>query len=79
MKPTQAKSEQGATRDSAQTDISLSGIVDAILEVGRQRKIVLDKLRAALQSGDDCRALDLARQLCGLQNEKSNRIDPRLN
>jgi hypothetical protein len=79
MKPTQAKSEQGATRDSAQTDISLSGIVDAILEVGRQRKIVLDKLRAALQSGDDCRALDLARQLCGLQNEKSNRINPRLN
>jgi hypothetical protein len=79
MKTTQTRSEQGATRDSAQTDISLSGIVDAILEVGRQRKIVLDKLRAALQSGDDCRALDLARQLCGLQNEKSNRIDPRLN
>jgi hypothetical protein len=79
MKPTQTSSEHAATRDPAQTEVSTSGIVDTILEVGRQRKIVLDQLRAALQSGDDCQALDLARQLCGLQNEKSNRVNPRLN
>jgi hypothetical protein len=78
MKPRQISSEQAASRDLAQPDVSLSGIVDAILEVGRQRKIVLNQLRAALQSGDDRQALALARQLCGLLNEKSHRVDPRL-
>jgi hypothetical protein len=56
-----------------------TGVVDAILEVGRQRKAVLDQLRAALQSGDNSQALNLARQLCGLQNEESTRTNPRLN
>jgi len=56
-----------------------TGIVDTILEVGRQRKAVLDQLRAALQSGDSPQALNLARQLCGLQNEESARINPCFN
>lgn len=46
--------------------VSLNGVVDAILEVGRQRKALLDQLRSALQSGNDAEALRLARQLCGL-------------
>lgn len=46
---------------------NIMGTVDAILEVGRQRKFVLNQLRVALQSGDDSQALNLARQLCGLQ------------
>ena len=45
---------------------SLNGLVDAILEVSRQRKVLLDQLRFALQSGNDAEALRLARQLCGL-------------
>jgi hypothetical protein len=49
-----------------------AGIVDAILEVGKQRAILLGKLRAVLESGDDSKALLLARQLCGLGNEESN-------
>jgi hypothetical protein len=47
--------------------LNIMGAVDAILEVGRQRNIILNQMRAALQSGDDSRALNLARQLCGLQ------------
>ena len=43
-----------------------SGVVDAILEVSRQRKSLLDELRSVLQSGDNAKALRLARQLCGL-------------
>jgi conjugal transfer/entry exclusion protein len=46
--------------------MSVSGVVDAILEVSRQRKPLLDQLRSVLQSGDDAKALQLARQLCGL-------------
>jgi hypothetical protein len=59
--------------------LNIAGAVDAILEVGRQRKAVLKKLRAALQSGNDPQALNLARQLCGLQHEESNRTSSRLN
>ena len=58
---------------------NITGAVDAILEVGRQRKAVLEQLRAALQSGNDLEALNLARQLCGLQNETCNRANSRLN
>ncbi len=46
--------------------IVLSGVVDAIMEVSRQRKSFLKQLRSALQSGNDAEALQLARQLCGL-------------
>jgi len=53
----------------------LSGVVDAILEAGRQRKSFLDKMRTALESGDSESALAFARQLCGINNEKSNRAN----
>ena len=56
-----------------------SGVVDAILEVGRQRNAILDRLRAALQSGDNSQALNLARQYCGLTHEESDRTNTRLN
>jgi hypothetical protein len=46
--------------------VSLPGIVDAILEVSRQRKILLDQMRSALILGDDTEALRFARQLCGI-------------
>jgi len=49
--------------------VSLSGVVDAIREVGRQRKSLLDKARSALLSGDDAEALRYTRQLCGLAPE----------
>src|ERR1700722_434035 len=45
---------------------SLSGVVDAILEVGRERKSLLDQMRSALLSSNDAEALRFARQLCGL-------------
>lgn len=45
----------------------ISGVLDAILETGRQRHGLLKELRSALQSGSDQEALRLARQLCGLQ------------
>ncbi len=64
-------------RSKPMSSVTTSGVVDAILEVGRQRKAVLDQLRAALQSGDTYKALGLARQLCGIH--ESNRTDSRIN
>ena len=52
--------------DEVVTPTSLSGVVDAIVEVSRQRKVLLNQLRSALQSGNDAEALRFARHLCGL-------------
>lgn len=57
----------------------MSGVVDAILEVGRQRNLLLTQLRSALESGAEREALILARRLCGLPYEEGNRTDPCLN
>jgi conjugal transfer/entry exclusion protein len=51
------------------SDLSVAGVVDAILEIGHQRRSLLSSLRSALESGDSAQALILARQLCGLQGE----------
>jgi len=45
---------------------SLSGVLDAILDVGKKRDAQLRDLRIALISGKDDEALKLARELCGL-------------
>src|ERR1035437_1725520 len=52
---------------------SLSGLVEAIQQVGKQRNALLQELRLALMTGKNDRALELARGLCGLavRNEKS--------
>ena len=51
---------------NAGTPLSMTGIVDAILEVGHQRLALLGQVRSALMSGNDAEALRCARQLCGL-------------
>ena len=66
-----AERDAGTLREKAPLDLaqdaqSVSGIVDAILDVGRQRNALLAQLRAALESGANRDALTLARRLCGL-------------
>lgn len=56
-------------------DRSFSGAIEAILEVGRQRNSLLERMRLALESGDDSMALSFARQLCGMNHEESNRVN----
>lgn len=52
--------------DGTHDGYSVSGVVDAILEVGRQRNMLLAQLRTALESGNEKEALVLAGRLCGL-------------
>ena len=54
---------------------SMASVVDAILEVGRQRTALLEKMRSALESGDDTSALFHARELCGLHHEESHSVN----
>lgn len=51
-------------------DGNAEAVVTAILEVGRQRRAVLDQMRAALECGQDEKALSLARKLCGMTGKK---------
>lgn len=53
----------------------LAGTLDAAMQIGAAQREILRKMRAALQQGDNERALDLARELCGLEasGETSNR------
>lgn len=61
-------------------DPSLTGVLDAALEIARRRRNTLARLRAALEQGDDTEALKLARELCGIDHEqKSHRTDTRVN
>lgn len=46
------------------------GAIEAALELSRQRRDTLDRLRSALVKGDTDEALSLARQLCGLEEKK---------
>lgn len=58
--------------DSKYHGHSISGIVDVVLEVGRQRNTLLAQLRIALESGEERIALNLAKRLCGLPHEEGD-------
>jgi hypothetical protein len=50
----------------------LNGLLEAAIEVATSRRYTLQRLRSALESGDSVAALSLARELCGLENEKAS-------
>jgi hypothetical protein len=49
---------------------AVRGLVDAALEITRNRQELLKDLRAALEINDTEGALKLARKLCGLEHEE---------
>jgi hypothetical protein len=63
------ESNQAGILPQSGVPLSLSGVVDAILSVGQERRALLARLRSALISGAAADALLLARQLCGLPND----------
>jgi Flp pilus assembly pilin Flp len=52
---------------------SVSGTVDAIIQVGEERNRLLHQLRSALIAGNDSDALQLARCYCGLVNKNEEK------
>lgn len=59
---------------------NLRGVVEAALEIARERRETLAQLRAALEKGENEKALRLARRLCGLEiNEERHRTNPCIN
>jgi hypothetical protein len=56
----------------------LGGVLEAATQIATGRRETIARLRVALEQNDSLSALQLARQLCGL-NEESNRANPRIN
>jgi hypothetical protein len=79
--PREAESPVPAQRiTQADGENALSGVVDAALEIARKRGETLARLRKALEQGNGTDALQLARELCGLNNEKEgNRAHSNVN
>ena len=61
------------------SDHNTNALMGAALEIAQERREILTQLRAALEAGDNLRALDIARKLCGLGDAQSNRTHPRIN
>lgn len=45
---------------------SLKGLVDAAIEIAAARRDILQRMRNALEAGDNVEALKLAASLCGV-------------
>jgi hypothetical protein len=61
-------------------DGTLSGVLDAALEIARRRRDTLAQLRAALEAGNQEQAITLAKELCGLTHaQESHRTNSRIN
>jgi hypothetical protein len=47
------------------------GVLDAVMEIGKERQRILVSMKEALERGDDAEALELARELTGLPTKRS--------
>ena len=46
---------------------STDGLIEVALQIAEKRKVILNEMRAALQSNDDKKLKKLALQLCGIE------------
>jgi hypothetical protein len=59
------------TINPADEEASASGLVDLIVQIGRERQRIVESLRDSLLNGDDAEALERARELTGLPTNRS--------
>ncbi|MCU1285659.1 MAG: hypothetical protein JWO13_2009 [Acidobacteriales bacterium] len=73
------KAVRSSLKVAEQMSVSdLGGVLEAAMQIATGRRETIARLRAALEQNDTLCALQLARQLCGL-NEESNRANSRIN
>jgi hypothetical protein len=56
----------------------LGGVLEAAMQIATGRREIIARLRVALEQNDTLCALQLARQMCGL-NEECNRANSSIN
>jgi hypothetical protein len=69
--PTISNSSEKSNAVSNSEAFSGAGLVDALLEIGRERQRIMEAMKAALLRDDDEAALEHARELTGLPSRKS--------
>jgi hypothetical protein len=52
-------------------EVNPTGLVDELIDIGRERQRIMEAMKAALLRGDDVVALEHARQLTGLPTKRS--------
>ena len=57
----------------------MEGLIETATEIARRRAETLERLKEAVERDDREEAFNLAKELVGVTNEKSNRTDPRIN
>lgn len=65
--------------DRSKSVSEIGDIMRAALAIAAKRKGVLLKLRQALQKDDLSEVVKLAKELCGIDEQGSNRTDSRIN
>lgn len=48
---------------------SLPPAIDVALEAGRKLRLKLEAMKQALKDGDEAKALSMAREICGLEQQ----------
>jgi hypothetical protein len=64
------------TRQKNEKSVSIeqpgvASLVDVLIEIGLERARILERMKEALERGDDAEALEYARELTGLSIHKS--------
>jgi hypothetical protein len=49
------------------------GLLDAALEIGRKRHDILQRMRAAVEAGNRSEVFEIARELCGVNQDEQAR------
>ncbi len=60
------KKSRPAGKHEADGSAFRDGLLDVLIQIGRERQAIMDKMREALLAGDDGAALAFARELTGL-------------
>jgi hypothetical protein len=69
----------GSTALAMQQGSELRGLIDVAMQIAAKRHDILAAMKAALTIGDNNAVIDLAKQLCGIVHEESNRVNSRIN
>jgi hypothetical protein len=76
----QADSNLSISRKKSSTQVPISrvsvndGVIDAVIEIGRQRAEILEAMKEALVRGDEVEALERARELTGLPSRAPKEV-----
>jgi hypothetical protein len=68
---TTMRPQQRGLLPDGETPVDENSVLDAVLEIGKERRKIVVAMREALLRGDDDEALERARELTGLPTKRA--------